>query len=306
MNRITIFTPTYNRAYLLPRLYESLCRQTNMQYTWMVVDDGSTDHTEQLVKAWQKENKVNITYHYQTNAGKHAAMEWSHAHCDTDYILCIDSDDSLAENAIAILYSYLPDIDKDTSIAGIVGRCCTMDMVPLSTLWPTDNEALYFHELNDKYGYNRDTLLVFKTAIVRQYHFPIFPDERFVPEKVFYNMFMYQYRLLPIAELLYVCEYVEDGYTAMGMSLFERNPKGKLCSLRQDVYYMILQRKGTCYERIKAAASCIMWKKWYHISYKEDVYRTLYKWPAFYTIISQPLACIMYRRHKRKTNNKTC
>ena len=70
MKELTVFTPTYNRAYTLGRLYESLCRQSNKNFEWLVVDDGSKDGTEELIKSWQSEEKISIRYIYQENGGK--------------------------------------------------------------------------------------------------------------------------------------------------------------------------------------------------------------------------------------------
>ena len=70
---ITIFTPTYNRGYTLERLYESLCRQTRKDFEWVVVDDGSTDNTKQMVDRWRRTNRFPIRYIYQENRGKPSA-----------------------------------------------------------------------------------------------------------------------------------------------------------------------------------------------------------------------------------------
>ena len=69
MKSLTVFTPSYNRAYLLPQLYSSLCSQTSKDFIWHIVDDGSTDNTASLVASWQRDGIIPIEYVYQENQG---------------------------------------------------------------------------------------------------------------------------------------------------------------------------------------------------------------------------------------------
>ena len=97
---ITVFTPTYNRAKTLVRVYESLLNQTNKDFVWLIVDDGSTDNTKVLVAKWIEENKLSIEYHYKENGGKHTAMKMAYQLAQTKYLLAIDSDDELTPDAV--------------------------------------------------------------------------------------------------------------------------------------------------------------------------------------------------------------
>ena len=97
---ITVFTPTYNRAGLLHRVYESLVRQTNQQFKWLVIDDGSTDETQAVVESFVQENKIEITYIYKENGGLHSGYNAAIARLDTELSICIDSDDWLPDDAI--------------------------------------------------------------------------------------------------------------------------------------------------------------------------------------------------------------
>src|SRR5690554_1440544 len=97
---ITIFTPTFNRAHLLPRLYQSLCSQTSSDFLWLVIDDGSSDGTDELVKEWQEENKIAIEYHFKENGGMHTGHNLAYQVIDTELNVCIDSDDYMPEDAV--------------------------------------------------------------------------------------------------------------------------------------------------------------------------------------------------------------
>ena len=97
---ITVFTPTYNRRNTLPALYKSLVEQTNKEFTWLIVDDGSSDGTEDIVAKWMLEGFVDIKYIRQENGGKMRAHNKGVQICDTEYFVCIDSDDFIVFDAI--------------------------------------------------------------------------------------------------------------------------------------------------------------------------------------------------------------
>lgn len=100
---LTIFTPTFNRKHFLLKLYQSLLAQTCQDFTWLLIDDGSTDGTDLLVQSWITENQINIRYIYQQNGGKMRAHNHAVELCETEFFLCIDSDDSLVEDAVEVI-----------------------------------------------------------------------------------------------------------------------------------------------------------------------------------------------------------
>ena len=118
--RITVFTPTYNRGRLLHRLYESLLRQTNRNFKWLVIDDGSTDDTRKIVNDWIAEGKIEIEYIYKKNGGLHTGYNKAIEIIDTELSMCIDSDDWLTDNAIEMILKYW-DKNKNDRYAGLIG-----------------------------------------------------------------------------------------------------------------------------------------------------------------------------------------
>ena len=103
---ITILTPTYNREKTLKRAYESLLAQTNKDFEWIVVDDGSSDNTKSLIEGFINESKLDIRYIYKTNGGKHTALNVGTAEAKGELLLILDSDDYLSEDAIELSYAY--------------------------------------------------------------------------------------------------------------------------------------------------------------------------------------------------------
>ena len=120
MPTLTIFTPTYNRAYSLHLCYESLCRQTCKDFCWLVIDDGSTDNTRELVEGWKKEGKVPITYFYQENQGMHGAHNAAYRLVDTELNTCIDSDDYMPPSAVQRIKDKWIELGSDV-YGGIIG-----------------------------------------------------------------------------------------------------------------------------------------------------------------------------------------
>ena len=118
---LTIFTPAYNRAYCLHQCYESLLRQTNRDFSWLIIDDGSSDNTKALVQTWIDENKISIQYHYQENQGMHGAHNTAYKLIATELNVCIDSDDFMPDKAVNNIINFWKNSKTDNTIAGFIG-----------------------------------------------------------------------------------------------------------------------------------------------------------------------------------------
>ncbi|MCM1235369.1 MAG: glycosyltransferase family 2 protein [Ruminococcus flavefaciens] len=222
--RLTIFTPTYNRAYVLPRLYESLCTQSCMSFEWIIVDDGSIDSTRELVSNWLKEEKVAIRYFYQQNRGKSYAHNEGVKMCNTELFTCVDSDDFLISTAVEEIIQFWK-IKTNSKAIGILCKRRDINGKDI-TKWNNDFVEGTMFDAGKLYSIQGDTMLIYKTEILKKYDFPIFEDEKFVPESYLYDLLDSEGVLLGLNRSLYVCEYLEDGYTASIHKLNATNPKG--------------------------------------------------------------------------------
>jgi glycosyltransferase involved in cell wall biosynthesis len=246
MKQLTIFTPTYNRGYTLPRLYRSLINQDASLFEWLIVDDGSTDNTRQLVNSWINEKKVGIRYVYQENAGKMAAHNRGVKECKTEFFLCCDSDDWMVSNSVKSILDFwnvnqekLPNLANSMPIQQkeLSGMICpkkieNYNFNPLLLL-PSDIKRSTLSGLYDN-GYRGETALVFKTSLLRKYPFLIIKREKFIPESYIYDQLDEKYELLVYHGYWMECEYQEDGYTKNGLKLRLKNPKGFLvCEIFQ-------------------------------------------------------------------------
>lgn len=223
---VTVFTPSYNRAHLLPRCYESMKAQTCKDFIWMIIDDGSSDGTEELVKAWLKEdNGFELQYIYKPNGGMHTAHNTAYENIKTELNVCIDSDDILAEDAIKKIKCFWEKYGSD-KYAGILGLDADFDGNIIGKGFP---EGLKESTLSGYYaaGGKGDKKLVYRTDVITQYPpYPVFEGEKFVSLGYKYALCDNDYKLLVLDEILCNVEYQADGSTNNMFRQYRRNPKG--------------------------------------------------------------------------------
>lgn len=225
---ITIFTPTYNRAYRLPNLYKSLQEQTCKDFEWLVVDDGSTDNTSELFEKWQTEdNSFPIRYFKQPNGGKHRAINHGVKEAKGEYFFIVDSDDVLTNDAVEQITRLVPEANANPEICGMCFRCKDIrtDEI-IGSPFPNDGMLASSLEWVYKYKIDGDKSEVVNTAILRRYPFPEFEGENFVPEALIWNRIADSYRMICKNEGIYLCEYLPDGLSMGFNSNLRRNPNG--------------------------------------------------------------------------------
>lgn len=225
--RITVFTPTYNRKYILPKLYDSLCCQERKDFLWLIVDDGSTDGTEELVRQWMSDSVLDIEYHYQENRGKMAAHNEGVRLCTTELFVCVDSDDLLASPSV--IGDTLDFWDKNSSVAQLEttsGMVSYRKMVSKKQCYFPENVKLATLSAINESGFDGETTLVYKTNILRKYPFPVVEGEKFITEDIVYDQIDLCYKMLVFPYYSQVCEYQPGGYTCNGWDVLFKNPKG--------------------------------------------------------------------------------
>ena len=224
---LTIFTPAYNRAYTITRTYESLLKQQCKDFIWMIIDDGSTDNTKELVEKWKnKENGFEICYIYKENGGMHTAHNVAYENIDTELNVCIDSDDCLAENAVQKILEKWKKI-KNFGYAGIVGLDADMNTGEIiGTDFPDNMKDT---TLKDYYaqGGKGDKKLVYRTEIIKKYPpYPVFEGEKYVALAYKYRLIDQDYKLAVLNQVLCDVEYQADGSSGTMYKQYLKNPKG--------------------------------------------------------------------------------
>ena len=231
---ITVFTPTFNRAYRLDKLYESLRNQSTMDFEWIVINDGSTDNTDDLFNEWQKENNgFSILYKKVANGGKHRAINKAVHLANSEAFFIVDSDDCLTNNAIERVNSWFEKIADNEEFAGISGLRSDTKGNPIGGYGSFGDEHVDCTNLQ-RHLYNLldDKAEVYKTSVLKKYPFPEFEGENFLPESVIWDHIARDgYKIRWYNEIIYVCEYLDDGLTASSDRKFMDNPKGFLTYL---------------------------------------------------------------------------
>lgn len=222
---ITVFTPTYNRRKELEGLYASLINQTDYDFEWLIVDDGSKDDTKKFINKIKKENKINVRYIYKENGGKQSAYNRGLEEAKGDIFLCIDSDDILDKKAIkTIKLDFKKITKKSAGYAYVQGYISDRNKI-IGTDFG-ELKSAYYYDIYGKYNVKGDKLIVLKTEIAKEYSFPLIEGEKFVPEALVYNRIAKKYKFDLSNKVLAYKDYLPGGYSDNYFNLVKRNSKG--------------------------------------------------------------------------------
>ncbi len=287
---ITVFTPTYNRSTLLKRVYESLIEQSCTQFEWIVVDDGSTDSTDLLIKSFIKEDKIKITYLFQENKGKHFAINKGVQLADGNLFLILDSDDSLTSNAIELIIESASGIIYNSDIGGIVVRKIYFDQKLIGQLI---GENIISNSLDIRYKKNiiGDLAEIYKTEVLKEFPFPEIVNEKFCPEDLVWNRIAQKYNLLFTDQLVYQVEYLPDGLTAKIVKIRMTSPKASMICYSELASYKI-----PLIQKIKATLN--FWRFSFNSDWKFSKKSVMVN--VILTCICFPTGYLMYLNDKRK------
>ena len=223
MMKITVFTPTYNRGYLLDKLYKSLLKQTNTDFEWLIIDDGSNDNTSSIINKFIDDDKIRIRYFYQENGGKHRAINKGLDFAEGELFFIVDSDDTLIPTAIELVLEKYKSVENCPEFAGIsfnkgysekeiVGETFSSEFKDCTNLERGRNNIL------------GDKSEIYRTEILRNIKFPEIEGENFMSEIVLWNEVARQgYKLRWYNEIIYICNYLEDGLTVNRDSIYLSN-----------------------------------------------------------------------------------
>lgn len=224
MKKITVFTATYNRAYILPVLYQSLLRQTSKDFEWLIIDDGSTDQTRELVKSWIDENLIAIRYIMQENMGMVAAHNTAHQNIETELTVCIDSDDYMPDNAIELIL-YRWDKNKNFTLMGMIGLDAYQNGEIIGDKFPEKLRTVTFSELNFKYKIKGDKKFVLRTELLKDHlPYPYFENEKYPAPSYLYLKLENKYKFLVFNEILCIVEYLPDGNSMNKVKQYLKSP----------------------------------------------------------------------------------
>lgn len=220
---LTIFTPAYNRAEKLNRLYESLLHQSSHDFEWLIVDDGSTDATRCAVKGFANNGGFPVRYYFKENGGKHTAYNFALELAEGAWFFCVDSDDYLSPNAVAEILSAARDLKENQ---GILAYKQDVNERLLSEVFPQGVQFSKMYEMAQKHHCCGEFSLIFPTDLAKKYPFPVFAGERFVTESVIYDRIDRECEMLLLPKVVTICEYQQDGYSNNANAVMKKNPNG--------------------------------------------------------------------------------
>ncbi len=293
MKTLTVFTPTYNRAHTLARTYKSLCNQTCNDFEWLVIDDGSIDNTEELVKGWIVEGRISIRYIKKENGGLHTGYTMAIANMETELNVCIDSDDFMPDNGVEIIVTTWKNECRGKNLAGIIGLDYHLDGTPNGGMFA--NEGIY-HIYEMIRFHKGDTKIVCRTDILKSLR--VMPEYK--GEKNFNPMYYYlqvdvDYKFLIINRNFCFIEYQLDGMSANIYHQFRNSPHSfsqyRRLSMSLPYYSWIMKFKIN----IHYVSSCIFGYEW-------DFIKTSPR--PFITILAIPAGVLLNLYLRYKTRSK--
>lgn len=222
--KVTVFTATYNRMDLLKKLYDSLVKQTNKNFEWIIVDDGSTDDTSTVVQKFLSENELDISYIYQENGGKHRAVNKGLDRAKGQLFFIVDSDDALLPKAIATVIDRFTTIQDNPKYAGVAfNRGYSETVIVGETFEGEFIDCDNLHRV--KYNILGDKAEVYRTEILKEIKFPEIEGENFMSEVVLWNEVARRgHKLRWFNEIIYISDYLEDGLTKNSEKILFNNP----------------------------------------------------------------------------------
>ena len=289
---ITILTPTYNRAHLLNKLYMSLLNQTNYNFEWLIIDDGSKDNTKDVVKTFKNEKFI-VKYIFKENGGKHRALNFGIDNIETSLVFIVDSDDWLTNDAIKSIEDYYYKYQDSEKIAGFSFlRKYPDGKINVSTgrLEPFIDSYFNIRVKEKRVG---DMAEVYYTEVLKSNLFPEIENEKFIGEDIVWLEISKKYDLVFIEKAIYVSDYLQEGLTSNRRSLNIKNSKG--------CYYRSLKFLEFANLPIRLIIKCILQMTVYgmfsHLPIRSIFIKSNYK---LLTIILLPFSLIIYWFYKIK------
>lgn len=295
MKFITVFTPAYNRAYCIHKLYASLKSQTNQNFKWLVVDDGSTDNTKELIDRWAEEAVLDIEYIYKQNGGMHTAHNIAYQNIDTELNVCIDSDDYMPIDAIDSIFVEWQKVKSDSKAAGMIGLDETTDGTLIGTTFKNEYQPTSLIDFYQGQNGSGDKKQVLRSVLTKAYPaYPEHPEERLVPLDTLPTLICRDYHLIPINKVWATVDYQQGGSSDTIFKQYFQSPKG----FRYAREVNMIESKSLVY-KVRNAVH-------YGVSTLiiGDLYKILKSPSPLLTLALSPISWVLYKALQTKVKYK--
>ena len=213
----TIFTPTYNRANFLVQLYDSIKKQNCRDFEWVIVDDGSTDNTYEVIAdiISSHDDTFPIRYFKKPNGGKHTAINMGVNVAEGELFFILDSDDELPRDSVRIVCEEWEKVNNNPLIAGVAGLDINKkDNTIIGSGLPLNEIDCNAMDIRFRYKVKGDLKEVFRTTVLKEFPFPEIQGERFCPEQLVWFRIAQKYKLHYFNKPIYLAEYQENGLSS--------------------------------------------------------------------------------------------
>ena len=295
----TIFTSTYNRGYIISKLYKSLINQTCKDFEWLIIDDGSTDNTKELVESFKQQSNNNFQIRYKKikNGGKPRAINYGVSLAKGKYFFMVDSDDYLLPDAIEKMHRWADEIDNNTMYIAVGAARGFPDGSYIKGVSPTVNKNGYVDATNlERKFYNLDVDMceAYKIEIFKKFPMAEWPGEKFAPEEIALNeIALAGYKIRWHKDIIYICDYLDDGLTMGQWNLLRNNPMGYSMLYNHKLKYSN-GLKEKIYNSSQMIALALVGKNPKYI---------LKTYDKLSTCLALPLGVILYFRRKVQFKN---
>ncbi|MBQ5558503.1 MAG: glycosyltransferase family 2 protein [Lachnospiraceae bacterium] len=288
---LTVLTPTYNRAEKLKDLYECLKRQTCKNFEWFIVDDGSKDHTKELVVSFIEEDTIDIKYIYKENGGKHTALNYVASMLESELTMIVDSDDLLLADAVETIFNDWIENCERPGIGGMVYLRGYSVLEHIGDKWPYDEQYgnTITHTCNK--SIKGDKAEVFLTKFLERYPFPEYEGEKFFSESYLWIEIAKKYNMMLFNKIIYLTTYLDDGLTKSGRRMQIESPLGAMKNAESYMY-----PKFSFKIRFKNAILYNCYGRFAGKTYKEIIKRAKYK---FLVRLGAIPGAILYKKWKK-------
>lgn len=287
--KLAILTPTFNRGKLLKTAYNSLKSQTDKNFVWYIVDDGSSDNTREVVEEIENENAVCVKYFFKENGGKHTALNSGLQKVEEEFVIILDSDDILTNDAVEVILNDVKDLGEN--FCGIGYLKSSIDGKVVGKGYTSNGVEDTF--VNQRYNKNTfgDKAEVFRTEILKQFPFPEFEGEKFLSEATVWCKISGAYKMKFYNKVVYMCEYQTDGLSANVRKVLFQNPKGA-----SACYKVLSGKEFNLKNRIKYTLLFIVYMLADGKKYKNIMKETNSRFLTFWLY---PIAVIIFKKWKR-------
>ena len=225
MKTLTVITTTYNRAYCLHQVYESLLRQDCDDFLWLVMDDGSTDGTRDLVQRWIDAGRIEIEYYLKPNGGMHTARNAAYEKVHTELNVIIDSDDWMSDGAVGRIIRFWNE-NKRADMAGIISLNADPGGKLIGTAMPNGVTECHYEEFWNRYHMTGDKKLIYRSELTKLYPYPEFSGEKFYPASYKFRMLDHQYKMLIMDDVTCIVDYNDDSMSQAKEKQYQSCAKG--------------------------------------------------------------------------------